>query len=106
MRKLLSFLLVASLITPVFADEYKDLSHEYNLVYQQFLREKILKLPKKVTVELQLKNGTVVKGVYENYVKYDDTFWILPDGKHGLFADDAYDISEIVDVRLIILRNV
>jgi sRNA-binding regulator protein Hfq len=106
-NKLAISVLCLSLFSPVFAaDSYKELSHQYDLVFQQFLREKIEKLPKKVTVEIFLKNGTSVKGVFEGFCKYDDGVWILPDGKHGLFADDAYDISEIQDVRIIILRSI
>jgi hypothetical protein len=37
---------------------------------------------------------------------FDDGVWIMPLGKHGLFSDKAYDISEIQDVRLIILQNI
>lgn len=100
-------LLCLSLLSIAHAEEsYKQLSHEYDLTFQQFLREKILKLPKHVVVEVYLKDSTVVRGTYEGYQKYDDSFWILPLGKSGLFADDAYDISEIQDVRIIILRNI
>jgi len=30
----------------------------------------------------------------------------MPLGKHGLFADKVYDISEIQDVSIIILRSI
>lgn len=84
----------------------QELSHEYNLDYQNWLRVKILKFPKKATVQLELKNHRIVRGVYLAYQKYDDSFWIKPLGKHGLFADDAYDISEILDVKLIVVRAI
>jgi hypothetical protein len=106
MKKLLSLLLASCLLTPAFADEYSELSHQYNLVYQEFLREKILKLPKHAIVELSLNDETVVRGTYDGYSKYDDSFWILPLGKRGLFVDDAYDIGEIQDVRVIVLRGI
>jgi len=94
-------------IASVRAEEsYKQLSHEYNLDYQNWLRGKILKFPKKATVELELKNHNIVRGVFEGYSKYDDSFWILPLEKHGLFADEAYDISEILDVKIIVLRSI
>jgi len=106
-KKLFTLILCLGVLAPVYAAEsYKDLSHEYNLVFQDFLRKKIVKLPKKATVEVFLKDGTSVKGTFEGFSKYDDGFWILPLGKRGLFADDAYDISEIQDVRIIILRSI
>lgn len=45
-------------------------------------------------------------GTFENFSKFDDSVWILPLGKSGLFADDAYDISDIQGIRLIILRSI
>ena len=106
MKRMLSLILVLSLSSAYAADSYKDLSHQYDLTFQQFLRDKIVKLPKKATVEVFLKDGTSVKGTFEGFSKYDDGFWILPLGKRGLFADDVYDISEIQDIRIIILRSI
>jgi hypothetical protein len=106
MKKLLIAITCLSVLAPVYAaDSYKQLSHEYDLVFQDFLRNKLVKLPKKVTVEVFLKNRTSVVGTFTGFSKYDDSFWILPVGKRGLFADEAYDISEIQDVRIVILRS-
>lgn len=88
------------------AEDYRQLSREYNLDYQAYLQKKILKLPKKATVELELKNRRVIRGTFQGFVKYDESFWIRPLGKRGLFADEAYDISEILDVKLIIVRSI
>jgi hypothetical protein len=107
MKRILLLILGISLLSPVYtAESYKQLSHEYDLVFQDFLRKKIVKLPKNVVVKVFLKNRKNVVGKFEGFSKYDDSFWILPDGKHGLFADQAYDISEIQDVKIIILRNI
>lgn len=108
MKKILSLVIGLSLVGPVVqaAESYKQLSHEYDLVYQDFLRKKIVKLPKNVVVEVFLKGRKSVVGNFEGFSKYDDSFWILPDGKQGLFADEAYDISEIQDVQIVILRNI
>lgn len=107
MKKLLVVILCLSAVIPVrAADSYKELSHQYDLVFQQFLREKIEKLPKNVVVEIFLKDKTSVKGTFKGFCKSDDGVWILPLGKHGLFAQDAYDIRQIQDVRIIILRSI
>lgn len=107
MKKLLSFILVLGLSGSVMAAEsYKDLSREYNQVFAEFLRQKVEKFPKNVTVELALKNGQVVRGTFEGFQKYDDGVWILPLGKRGLFADEAYDIRELQDIKIIVLRQI
>lgn len=106
-KKIAVLSLCLGMIGPVYATEsYQDLSREYNLVFQDFLRERIQKLPKLVVVEVLLKSGKRVNGTFESFCKYDDGIWIMPLGKHGLFADEAYDISEIQDIRLIILQNI
>lgn len=105
--KILVSILCLGLLTPVYAAEsYQDLSREYNQVYREFLRKKIEKFPKKATIAIFLKDGTSVKGTFEGFSKYDDGVWIMPLGKHGLFADEAYDIRQIQDVSLIILRRI
>lgn len=107
MKKIFTLILCFGLLSPIYAAEsYNDLSREYNLVFQEFLREKIEKLPKKVTIEIFLKGGTSVVGAFEGFSKYDDSVWIMPLGKHGLFFDDAYDIRQIQDVRIVILRSI
>ncbi len=106
MNKVLLLLAFLSVVPVVHADYAQELSHQYNLDYQEFLRNKILKFPKHATVQLELKNHKIVRGTFQGYAKYDDGFWILPFGKHGLFADEAYDISEILDVKLIVLRSI
>ncbi len=108
MKRLLVAIFIATITSTVYAtDVKKQLSHEYNLTFQQFLREKIVKLPKNAVVDTFLKNGTVVRGTYRNFNNYDDTFWVLPLGKRWkAFSTDAYDISEILDVRIVILKNI
>jgi len=86
----------------VHADEYKDLSKEFNQVYVEQLRVRIQHLPKKAFVEVSLKDGYVVKGIFEGFIKYDDSVWILPQGKHGIFADEAYNVRSIQNVLFII----
>lgn len=106
-KKLLISSLCFSLLGSVYgAESYKELSHQYNVVFQQFLREKIVKLPKRATVEVFLKDGTSVKGTFENFSKYDDSIWIMPLGKRGLFSDEAYDVRELQDVSIIVLRQI
>jgi hypothetical protein len=105
--KILVSILCLGLLTPVYAAEsYQDLSREYNQVYREFLRNKIEKLPKKATIEIFLKDGTSVKGTFEGFSKYDDGVWIMPLGKRGLFSDEAYDVRQIQDVSIIILRSI
>lgn len=105
--KILVSILCLGLLTPVYAAEsYQDLSREYNQVYREFLRKKIEKLPKRATIEIFLKNGTSVKGTFEGFSKYDDGVWIMPLGKRGLFSDEAYDVRQIQDVSIIILRSI
>ena len=107
MKRLILLILCFGVIGPVYAEKSaQDLSREYNLIFQQFLREKIEQLPKGVTVEVILKDKTRVIGTFEGFSQYDDTFWLLKSGKFGLFADDAYDISEVQGIRVIILRSI
>jgi len=98
--------MVFGLITPCTAESYQDLLSEMNRDTATHLRAKILKLPKKSTVEVTLKSGKVIRGTLKNFVKYDDGFWIMPLDKSGWFADEAYDLYELLDVRLIVLRPV
>ena len=107
MKRLILLILCFGVIGPVYAEKSaQDLSREYNLIFQQFLREKIEQLPKGVTVEVILKDKTRVIGTFEGFTKFDDSVWILPKGKFGLFSDDAYDISEIQGIRVMILRSI
>lgn len=107
MKKLLGCVLVLGLVGPVLAAEsYQDLSREFNQVYAEQLRNKVLKLPKNATVEIALKNGKIVQGTFEGFQKYDDGVWILPLGKRGLFADEAYDIRELQDIKLVVVRPI
>jgi hypothetical protein len=104
--KTLIISLIALCISPVFAEKSaQDQSREYNLIFQQFLREKIERLPKGVTIEVILKDKKRVTGTFEGFSQYDDTLWLLKTGKFGLFSDDAYDISEIQGVRIVVLRS-
>lgn len=106
-NKSILFMLCLGLLSPVYATEsYQELSHQYDLVFQQFLREKIEKLPKNAVVEIFLKDKTNIKGTFKGFCKSDDSFWILPLDKHSVFSQDAYAIQQIQDVRIIILRSI
>ena len=108
MNKLGLLLICLGLISPAaYAEESaKELVHQMNLDHQEWLRGKIKKLPKKATVEVALKNGKHVYGTFQNFVKYDDGVWILPIDKRGLFADEAYDIGELLDIKVVVLRPI
>lgn len=107
MNKLGLLILCLSLSgTAVYAESARELVHEMNLDHQAWLRGKIQKLPKKATVEVALRNGKTVRGTFQNFVKYDDGVWILPMGKRGFFADEAYDIGELLDIKVIVLRPI
>jgi len=105
--KTLLIALIALCISPVYAEKSaQQQSREYNLIFQQFLREKIERLPKGVTIEVILKGKKHITGTFEGFSQYDDTLWLLKTGKFGLFSDDAYDISDIQGVRIIVLRSI
>ena len=63
--------------------------------------QKVERLHKGEIIKLTLKNGTVLKGTFEGYVPYDESLFILPLGKFGLFADDAYDLRQIKDITIL-----
>jgi len=106
-KRLLISSLCFSLLGSLYAEEsYKQQSHEYNVVFQQLLRDKIVKIPKRSTVEVFLKDGTSVKGTFEKFSNYDDSIWIMPLGKRGLFSDEAYDVRELQDISIIVLRQI
>jgi hypothetical protein len=98
---ILLFIVMHFLAKMVHADEYKDLSREFNQIYAEQIRVRVQKFPKKSFVEISLKDGTVVRGIFEGFVKYDDSICILPQGKHGLFADEVYDIRQLQNIRVV-----
>lgn len=97
----LLFIVMHFLAKVAHADEYKDLSREFNQVYAEQLRVRVQHLPKGSFVQVSLKDGRVVLGTFESFVKYDDSVFILPQGKHGLFADEAFDIRQLQNIRVV-----
>ena len=68
---------------------------------QDALLKIVHSLPENTFVKVTLKDGTVIIGQYENYIEYDDSFFIQPFGSHGLFSDEAFGLNEISDIRRI-----
>lgn len=106
MKNLLVAILLLGTVIPVYAEKSAEQqSHEYNLIFQAFLVEKIQSLPKNVPVQIVLKNKKTVLGTFTNYLPFDESVWIIPLKSHGFFNDDAYDISEIQDIRVLKLSR-
>lgn len=87
----------AGLIARAFADDYKTLSREYNLVYSNLLIKKIKTFPKNSPVILFLKDGSEVSGIYKGYSEYDETVWIKED-IHWL--QSAYSVNDLQDISI------
>ena len=85
------------------ADDYKTLSHEYNLVYADLLIKKIKTIHANVPVVLFLKDGSEVSGIYKGFSSYDDSLWIKEDG-HWL--QTGYSVNELFDVSINVKRPV
>lgn len=85
------------------ADDYKTLSHEYNLVFESFLIKKIQAFHKNVPVVLYLKDGTEVAGVFKGYSKYDDSIWVK---ENGHWFQEGFGIGELFDVTINVKRSV
>jgi hypothetical protein len=98
-------LIVALLAGTATADEYKILSHEYNLLFQQTLHAKIRKLPKQCLIQVTFKHQPTETFRYAGYSEYDDALWVGPikkaRGLAALFSKHAYSIQELQDVEVI-----
>jgi hypothetical protein len=107
-------LLIIILVSGVFlvsrtfgADDYRTLSHQYNLIFEEFLRIKIAKIPKNSPVRLDLKDGRILFGRFKGFHKYDDSIWIRPvDARWGFLSDDAYDVRELLDINVVVFENI
>lgn len=106
MKKLILSLILLS--SPLCAAEtYQNLMKDFRMVYIQMLEAKIEKIPINVTIEVFLKDGTSVQGIFKGYYPYSDKLWIHPlNSKWGIFSNRAYDIRQIQDVTVIILRSI
>lgn len=81
-----------------FADQdVKVLSHQYNVIFSVFLRNKIHKIHKGSPIVLYLKDGSEVDGIYKGYSKYDDSIWVK-ENEHQF--QDGYGIMELLDVKI------
>jgi hypothetical protein len=106
-KKLIFSLLLFGLLSPVYAgDNYQDLMKDFKRVYVQLLEKKVAKIPKETTVEVFLKDGTSIKGYFKGYYSYDGNLWIRPLNRWGLFSNEVYDIKQVQDVSIIILRSI
>lgn len=85
------------------ADDYKTLSHQYDLVYQSFLIKKIKTLDKGTPVILYFKDRTEVAGIFKGYSSYDDSIWIK---EKGHLFQDGYGISELQDITINVKRPI
>jgi hypothetical protein len=77
------------------AENYKTLSHQYNLVYADLLVKKLKIIHKGQPIILYLKDGSEVSGIYKGYVSYDDTLWVK---REGHWFADGYGIMELQDI--------
>src|SRR5271157_3003718 len=98
MNKMIIPLFLLSAALPVFAVTTKDLSHEYNLVFADFLREKLNTIKQDSLVEVYTKDGEKVVGIFGGYVEYDDAVFVRPLNAHGFFKETAYDVNQLEDV--------
>ena len=108
MRRIGIVLFLFGLLVPVYAEKsYKELSNEFNLVYREGLRTKIKKLPKQALVKVFLKDGTSIKGTFTGFSSYDDSVWVRSlNSRWSIFSNEAYDVRQIQDIRIIILRGI
>jgi hypothetical protein len=108
MKRIILLLVLLGSLSPLYAEEhYQDLMRDFKRVYIQMLETKIEKIPFNTTVEVFLKDGTTVRGVFKGYFPHSDALWIRPLGsRFGIFSEEAYDIRQIQDVSIIVLRGV
>jgi len=85
------------LIARAFGDDYKTLSHQFNVVYADLLSKKIKAFPKNAPVILFLKNGSEVVGIFKGYSEYDEGIWIK---ERGHWLQSVYGINELFDVSI------
>jgi hypothetical protein len=85
------------------ADNYKTLSHEFNLVYADLLIKKINTFHSGTQVILFLKDNTEVQGTFKGYSKYDDSVWIM---REGHWFQDAFSVNELQDITISIRESI
>jgi hypothetical protein len=107
-KRLILLLLCLNLVIPVLAVEsYHEQLRQYKLIYIVLLEKKLRKIPTGTTVEVFLKDSTSVKGTLVGYYPHSDALWIRPlNARWGFLSDEAYDIRQVVDVTIIVLRSV
>lgn len=67
------------------------------------LIRKLRSLPKGAIIKLYCARGKVIEGRWAGYKGYDRSVWIVALGD---MLSSAYDISEVMDARVVILRQV
>jgi predicted oxidoreductase (fatty acid repression mutant protein) len=85
------------------AEDYKTLSHQYNIVYVDLLIKKIKTFHKGTPVILFFKDGSTVEGIFKGYSGYDDSIWVKEE-HHWL--QSGYGISELFDISIAVKRPV
>lgn len=92
------------LMTPSFAADYKTMSHEYDLAFQSFLREKIEIIKPGSVVRVSFKHSPDAWYRFVAYGKTDDSVWVEPlknthhYGIWKLLERKAFAIQELQDV--------
>jgi hypothetical protein len=108
MKRLILSLIFLGMLIPVYAaDSYKEQLRQFKLIYIELLEKKIEKIPTGTTIEVFLKNGTTINGILKEYCPYSDALWIQPLNRQwGIFSDKVYDIRQIQDVTIVIIRSI
>lgn len=106
MARMISLILLMVAVSPSYAASLQEQRHEGNVAYSNYIRSKVVELPRNIAVEVILKNGRTIKGTIQNYISYDDTLWVNPNGIHNVFQTEAFDISEIYDIVVVVMEPV
>lgn len=107
MKKIFFLVCILNALVPAYADLAGNLSRQFNQIFVDSIRTKVAGIPKNSSVVIFLKDGTSVTGIFRGYVKYDDGVWIRPlNSSWGFLSDDAYDVRQILDIRIVILRDI
>lgn len=107
MKKIFFLTIIFGLLSPAYAaDSYKEQLRQFKLIYIQLLEKKVEKIPVNSTVEVFLKDGTSVRGTFLGYYPYSDALWIMPLRKRYVLDKLAFDIRQIQDVSIIVLRSI
>jgi hypothetical protein len=64
--------------------------------YDTILEKQVLRLPKGIPVEVELRDRTVIYGTYDGFTKYSETIWV----DTGRLFDEGFNIGKVLDIRM------